>query len=313
MRDMKHTARHINRVAFLAIITNTLLVIGKLAVGYNTGSVSILSEAAHSGVDLLVAVLAWAAIRYAQRPADRTHPYGHGKVETLTSFGEGILICIVAALIIGNAVAALLRGPSVSHVGWGIAVMAVAAVINLGVSRYLLHEGRAAGSPALEATGIELGTDVITAAGVIVGLLIVTFTGRQIVDPLLGIAVSGFIIAAGVRVLIGAVRGLMDYRLPDEDEHAIRAVLDDHAEDFIEYHDLRTRHVGSTHAVDLHLVVPSDMSVADAHHLSSHLEDEIADVLPQTDVVIHVEPEDEAAAVVSHPSTETSPDTHPHA
>ena len=116
-------------------------------------------------------------------------------------------------------------------------------------------------------------------------------------DPIVGIIVSCFIVFAGVRVLSGAVRGLMDYRLPDDEEHAIRTVLDDHAEDFIEYHDLRTRHVGSAHAVDLHLVVPSDMSVAAAHDLSTHLEDEIADVLPQTDVVIHLEPEDEAAAV----------------
>src|SRR5947209_19827037 len=118
---MDHNVRRLNRAALLAIATNSLLVIGKVIVGFGTGSVSILSEAAHSGVDLLVAVLAWAAIRFAQRPADRTHPYGHGKVETLTSFAEGVLICAVAATIIINAVRALMRGPSVSHVGWGIA------------------------------------------------------------------------------------------------------------------------------------------------------------------------------------------------
>jgi cation diffusion facilitator family transporter len=156
-----------------------------------------------------------------------------------------------------------------------------------------------------------LGTDVITAAGVVIGLVIVQITGRRVVDPLVGIAVSCLIVFAGARVLRGAVRGLMDYRLPDEEEHAIRTVLDDHAEDFIEYHDLRTRHVGSTHAVDLHLVVPSDMSVAAAHDLSSHLEDEIADVLPQSDVVIHLEPEDEAAAHGSPPAPDGSPNLPP--
>jgi cation diffusion facilitator family transporter len=310
---MDDRARRMNRVAFLAIITNGLLVAGKLVVGVTSGSVSILSEAAHSGVDLLVAVLAWAAIQYAQRPADRTHPYGHGKVETLTSFGEGILILVVAVSIVWNAVGALMRGPSVSHVGWGIAVMAVAAAINLGVSRYLLRVGRSEGSSALEATGIELGTDVITATGVVIGLVIVQVTGWRVVDPLVGIVVACLIVVAGVRVLRGAVRDLMDYRLPDEEEHAIRTVLDDHAEDFIEYHDLRTRHVGSTHAVDLHLVVPSEMSVAAAHDLSSHLEDEIADVLPQADVVIHLEPEEEAAAGASPPVSDGSPDAPPHA
>lgn len=305
-------SRRITRVASLAIITNAVLVIGKLIVGFTTGSVAILSEAAHSSVDLLVAVLASAAIWYAQRPADRTHPYGHGKVETLTSFGEGILICVVAAFTVWNAINSLLNGSAVTHIGWGIAVMAGAAIINIAISRYLLRVGRSESSPALEATGIELGTDVITAAGVVVGLIVVTVTGRQVIDPLVGIIVSAFIAVAGIRVLTGAVRGLTDYRLPDEEERTIRTVLDDHADNFIEYHDLRTRHVGGRHAVDLHLVVPSDLSVAAAHDLSTHLEDEIGDALPQTDIVIHIEPENEAAAT-QQPAREharpSTPDT----
>ncbi|MDQ6604463.1 MAG: cation diffusion facilitator family transporter [Chloroflexota bacterium] len=292
---MDNRSRRITRVAILAIITNTALVVGKLIVGFGTGSVAILSEAAHSGVDLLVAVLASAAIWYAQRPADRTHPYGHGKVETLTSFAESILICFVAGFTAWNAVNALINGSDVAHIGWGIAVMAAAAVVNVAVSRYLLRVGRSEGSPALEATGIELGTDVITATGVVLGLIAVAVTGRHIIDPLVGIVVSGFIAVAGIRVLLGAVRGLTDYRLPDAEERAIRSVLDNHADNFIEYHDLRTRHVGGRHAVDLHLVVPSDLSVAAAHDLSTHLEDEIAGALPQTDIVIHIEPEGEAA------------------
>jgi cation diffusion facilitator family transporter len=286
--------QRIRRAAILAITTNTLLVLGKLAVAIGTGAVSILSEAAHSGVDLLVAVLAYAAIRYAQRPADRTHPYGHGKVETLTGLGEGVLIFGVAGLIVWQAVVSLVRAPDVAHVDFGIAVMAVAAAVNIAVSRYLLRVARATGSPALEATGTELGTDVVTACGVGVGLIVVRFTGWHFVDPLVGLIVAAVILVAGLRVLIGAVRGLMDYKLPQAEEDAIRAVLDEHADAFIEYHDLRARHVGSTHDVDLHLVVPRDMSVADAHDLTTHLEDEIAGALPQTDVVIHVEPEEEA-------------------
>lgn len=291
---MDDEGRRVTRAAALAIATNAALVAGKLVIGAHTGSASILSEAAHSGVDLVVAVLAWAAIRYAQRPADATHPYGHGKVEALTSLGESVLIFIVAALIVSNAIRSLMHGVTVTDIGAGIAVMVVAAAINLGVSRFLLRVGRSVGSPALEATGIELRTDVLTAAGVIVGLVVVAATGWKIVDPLVGLIVACFIVAAGVRVTIGAIRGLTDYRLPDDDERAIRDVLNDHNAAFIEYHDLRSRHVGSKHEVDLHLVVPRDMSVSDAHDLSSHLEDEIVGALPHTDVVIHVEPDDEA-------------------
>ncbi len=285
---------HIRRAAGLAILSNIILVIGKLAVGVGTGAVSILSEAAHSGVDLLVAVLAYAAVRFAQQPADRTHPYGHGKVEALTSLGEGLLIFGVAGLIVWQAVAALTGTPEIGHVDLGIGVMVVAAAINIAMSRHLLRIARATGSPALESTGIELGTDVLTAAGVIVGLVVVRVTGLNVVDPLIGLVVAAVIAIAGTRVLVGAVRGLMDSTLPDEEEGVIRSVLDEHAGDFIEYHGLRSRHVGSSHAVDLHLVVPRDMSVAAAHDLSSHLESDIADALPQTEVVIHVEPEEEA-------------------
>ncbi|MGI8687686.1 MAG: cation diffusion facilitator family transporter, partial [Thermomicrobiales bacterium] len=174
---------------------------------------------------------------------------------------------------------------------------AAAAGTNIASSRHLLRAALSKGSPALEATGSELGTDVITATGVVLGLIVVRVTGRHAVDPIVGIIVSGFIAVAGIRVLLGAVRGLMDYRLPDDEERTIRTVLDDHAANFIEYHDLRTRHVGGRHAVDLHLVVPSDLSVAAAHDLSTHLEDEITDALPQTDIVIHIEPENEAATV----------------
>ena len=295
--------------AALAILTNTLLVVGKLVAGIGTGSVSILSEAAHSGVDLVVSALAYGAIRYAHRPADRSQPYGQGKVEALTSLAEGVLIYGVAGLIVWRAIAALIGTAEIAYVNAGIAVMVVAAAVNVGMSRYLLRVARAAGSPALEATGVELGTDVLTAIGVVIGLVVVRVTGWTIVDPLIGLAVAAVIVVAGTRVLAGAVRGLMDANLPDEDEGVIRSVLDAHAEDFIEYHGLRARHVGSGHAVDLHLVVPRDMSVAAAHDLSSHLESDIADALPQTEVVIHVEPEEEAEGeAISGPPPATSQD-----
>jgi cation diffusion facilitator family transporter len=310
--------QRIRRAAILVIATNSLLVLGKLAVAFSTGAVSILSEAAHSGVDLLVAILAYGAIRYAQRPADRTHPYGHGKVETLTGLGEGLLVYAVAGLIVWQAIVALIGGPEVSHVDLGIVVMVIAAAVNVAVSRYLLHMARLTGSPTLEATGTELGTDVITAFGVSIGLILVRIGGWHFVDPLIGLIVAVVIIAAGTRILIAAVRGLMDYRLPDEEEGTIRGVLDEHADAFIEYHDLRARHVGSAHEVNLHLVVPRDMSVADAHDLSTHLEDEIADALPQTDVVIHVEPDDESARshasgheTISRKSADRAHEVHP--
>lgn len=286
--------QQVARAARFAIIANFALVAGKIAVGLGTGSVSVLSEAGHSGVDVLVSFLAWAAIRVAYRPADESHPYGHGKVETLTSLGEALLIFGVAGAIIWRAVSALVQGPSVAHVGWGIAVMAFSAVVSGTISRYLLRVARRVASPALEGLGTEMSADLITAVGVVVGLILVQVTGRAILDPIIGLIVAAVLTVAGVRVLVGAIRGLTDTQLPDEEIGAIRQVLDAHADTFLEYHALRTRHIGGAHAIDLHLVVPREMSVGAAHALSSHLEDEIAAALPHTDVTIHMEPEEEA-------------------
>lgn len=286
--------RRIAWAARLAIYVNILLVVGKVAVGLRTGAVSVLSEAAHSGVDLLLSALVWLTLKVAHRPADESHPYGHGKVETLTSLGEALAIFGVAAGVAWEAVRALRGSDAITNVGAGIGVMAIAAVVTSLLSRYLLRVARTDGSPALEAMGTEIGTDTFAALGVLVGLVLVRVTDQRIIDPVVGLGVAAVIAFNGGRVLVRALSGLTDAQLPSEEVKTIRSVLDAHANGFLEYHALRTRHVGGAHAVDLHLVVPRDMSVAQAHALSTHLEDEIAAALPQTDVTIHLEPEEEA-------------------
>jgi len=291
---MTAAEQRVARAARLVIYVNILLVAGKVAVGLRTGAVSVLSEAAHSGVDLLLSALVWLTLKVARRPADESHPYGHGKVETLTSLGEGFVILGVAAGVAWEASRALRGGETVSSLGVGILTMAITAVIAGTLSRYILRVAHADGSPALEAMGAEIGTDMFAAGGVFFGLVLVRLTGWSIIDPLVGLGVAGVIAFNGVRVLVRAIRGLTDAQLPRDEVNAIRGVLDAHADNFLEYHALRTRHIGGTHAVDLHLVVPHDMSVGQAHALSTHLEDEIAAALPHTEVTIHMEPEEEA-------------------
>ncbi len=291
---MTTTEQRVAQAARFVIYVNILLVVGKVAVGLRTGAVSVLSEAAHSGVDLLLSALVWLTLKIARRPADESHPYGHGKVETLTSLGEAFVIFGVAAGVAWEAARALRGGEAVSNVGVGIVTMAITAIIAGVLSRYLLRVARADGSPALEAMGAEIGTDMFAALGVFGGLVLVRLTGWRIIDPLVGLGVAGVIAFNGGRVLVRAIWGLTDAQLPRDEVNAIRGVLDAHADSFLEYHALRTRHVGGTHAVDLHLVVPHDMSVGQAHALSTHLEDEIAVALPHTEVTIHLEPEEEA-------------------
>lgn len=302
--DTAMMSQRVVRAARLAIISNVILVAGKLAIGFATGAVSILSEAAHSGVDLIVALLVWVAVRYAHRPADETHPFGHGKVEPLVGFSQALLIYAIAGGLIYEAIHSLIEGKVVTNVGWGIGVMVVAALVNVGMSRYLLRVAKSEGSPALHANGVELATDVATAFGVVLGLSLVLLTGWQLLDPLIGLAVATVLLVTGTRVMLEAFRGLTDARLPDEEMQAITDVLDEHADAFVEYHALRARHVGSAHDIDVHVVVPTGTPIERAHDLASHLEDEIADVLPQTEVTIHMEPESEAQG---HTESSTAP------
>ena len=291
---MNEQEQRVARAARFVIYVNILLVVGKVAIGLRTGAVSVLSEAAHSGVDLLLSALVWLTLKIARRPADESHPYGHGQVETLTSLGEALAIFGVAAGVAWQAIRALRGGEAVTDVSGGIIVMAIAAVVTIVVSRYVLRVARAGDSLALEAMGVEIGTDTFAALGVLVGLILVRFTGWQWVDPLVGLGVAAVIAFNGGRVLVRAVRGLTDAQLPLDEVNAIRSVLDLHGDAFLEYHALRTRHTGGAHVVVLHLVVPKDMSIEQAHALSSHLEDEIVTALPHTDVTIHVEPDTEA-------------------
>ncbi len=276
------------------IYVNLLLFVGKVAVGLYTGAVSILSDAANSGLDLLFSGAVWLVLHVAYRPADDSHPYGHGKVETLASFAQGVLILIVAGGLVWESVRSLREGPRVADVEWGIAAVLVAAIISGVMSRHLLRVARTASSPALEAAGLDMGADVFATVGVFAGLVLVRITGWAIIDPIVGLGVAAIVAWSGGRVLVRAIRDLVDAQLPPDEIAVIRNVLDAHADTFLEYHALRTRHVGGIHAVDLHLVVPRTMSVGEAHDLSSHLEDEIAAALPQTDVTIHMEPDDEA-------------------
>lgn len=278
------------RVALLSVGSNTLLTVGKFAAGTTMNSVAVLSEALHSGIDLLASLMAFASVRQSAKPADEQHQFGHGKFENMASVTEALLIALAAGLIIWHAVQKLLHPAPVQALGLGAALMGASALVNLAVSQVLMKTARETDSPALAADAWHLRTDVYTSFGVFLGIGIIHLTGRTIVDPLIGILVALLILKAAFNLTRESMFSLLDVRLPEAEEKAITEILDEFKDGYVEYHDLRTRRAGGERHVDLHLVLPYDTTVAQGNALVEKITTAIQNRLPRTYVLISTDP-----------------------
>jgi cation diffusion facilitator family transporter len=274
----------------LSIVSNSCLVVMKLVAGTMMFSVSVLSEAVHSMMDLIAAIIANYSIRKAVKPPDKEHAYGHGKYENVAGVIEALLIFFAAAIIIYESFLKILIGSPVEFLEIGIIIMGISTVVNFFVSRYLAKVAEDEDSIALEADSMHLKTDVLTSLGVFVGLIVINLTNLRILDPIIAIAVAVLIIRAAYRLTKETSKGLVDEKLPSEEEMVIKNVLLEHMPEFVEFHGLRTRKGGDQRFIDLHLVMKADTSVEDSHKVADHLEHEIKKRLPRTSVLIHVEP-----------------------
>jgi cation diffusion facilitator family transporter len=288
-----------SRAAALSVASNTSLLVLKLVVGLLSGSVSIVSEAIHSGNDLLAAAIAWVSVRKADVEADPGHPYGHGKIEAVSGAVEALLIIAAAIWILVEAVRRIVHGGAIEHLGAGTAVMGVSVVVNAMVSRHLFRVARREDSLAIEADAHHLSADVYTSLGVGAGLAVVwswrTWTGGSsaldVIDPLAGILVALFIMKIGVGLTKNAVGHLLDQRLPDEEQAVIRSILDRHPS-VREWHGLRTRKSGSRRQVDVHITLPGHLTLSAGHAAAKDIEELVRAALPSAHAVIHVDPLD---------------------
>jgi cation diffusion facilitator family transporter len=283
-----------SRTAALSVISNATLILLKLFAGTLTGSVAILTEAVHSSIDLVASIVAFFSVRKADVPADESHRYGHEKIENLAAAIEGILILVGSAAIAFEAIRHLINHGRVQTVGLGIAVIGVSLAANITVSVRLTRAAKRTGSPALAGDAAHLGTDAITSAAVLVGLVLVQVTGAEWIDPVVALAVAVVVVTTGVRLLAQSSRVLVDESLPPGDIEAIREAIEGFsASGVVGYHELRTRRAGARRYVDVHIQFKSGTSLEDAHRVAHELQDLIADHLAGgTDVLIHLEPED---------------------
>ena len=276
-------------VARLSIVSNSVLIVLKLVVGFATGSVAVLSEAAHSATDLVAALVALFAVRAADAPPDDRHPYGHGKFESLSGFVEGLLIFGAAGMIAVESVRALFEGTHAHTPVAGMIVMGVSAVVNTVVARRLFEVARRTESPALEADGHHLMTDVWTSLAVFGGLFLVAVTGEARFDPLVAFGVGMLVVRTAFGICRDSVGFLLDGRLPDDEIEVVEDILRGDPR-VLSYHKLRSRKSGGERHVDVHIQVDDDLSLRAAHALTEDLEDRIRAALPGMEVVIHTEP-----------------------
>ncbi len=285
----------ITRLALWGIPLSLVVMGLKMLAWWLTGSVALLSDGLESFVNVVAAFIAFFVIRYAQKPADHDHPFGHHKAEYLSAVTEGVMIVVAALMIVQEAVGHLGNPQPMQAPVLGLAINFVAGVINGIWALTLIRAGRTYRSPALMADGQHIMSDVYTSIGVLIGLLLALGTGYPIFDPLLAILVAINILYQGWKVISASIDGLMDKAVLPEEEAVIKDAIAKNAEGSLGVHDLKTRRAGAVTFVDFHMVVPAAMPVREAHRICDRLEDAIRAIHAGSEITIHVEPEGEKA------------------
>jgi cation diffusion facilitator family transporter len=282
------------RVAYGSLAVGIVVLALKIFAAWATGSIALYSDALESVVNVATAIVALVAVRLAARPANATLPYGYHKAEYFSAVVIGIFIAVAALLIFREAYFGFIAPREFSLDPAGISVSVLATAINAGWAWQLVRLGRREQSPALQADGRHLWTDVFSTAGVLIGVLLAAATGLQQLDAVLAALVGITILWSGWQLVRGSVIGLMDASVEPRLLNRIREIISANADGAIEAHDIRTRQAGQMTFIDFHLVVPGTMSVAEAHTICDAIEARLLEVVERAQITIHVEPEHKA-------------------
>ena len=282
------------QIAAFSIVLGVGVLALKAGAAWLTGSAALFSDALESTVNVAAALIALVALRFAERPADANHPYGHQKAEFFAAVIEGVLI-IVASLAILQHAWETWRNPAPLALPWqGLALSGLATALNAVWGLVLVRAGRAARSITLEADGRHLWTDVATSAAILAGLGLAIATGLPVLDPALAALVALYVLWSGTSLIGQSVGGLMDAAPAPDVVERIRRMVAEHAEGALEAHDLRTRHAGRLTYLEFHLVVPGDLRVSEAHAICDRIETALREDMDHLIITIHVEPEGKA-------------------
>jgi cation diffusion facilitator family transporter len=295
MRFFKHVPASEARAALLSITIGISLMAVKFVAYFITGSAAIFSDASESIANVLASFAAGWAISMAHAPADKDHPYGHGKAEFLSAAFEGGMIFLAGIMMVFKAIDSLQHGIKPEQVGWGLALMAFAMLVNGVVGLYLVRLGKKTGAMALEADGHHLMSDVITSIVAVITLLLMQWTGIWWLDPIGAMLIAFYIGWMGIKLVKRAADGLMD-RQDTQDEQTTRKIIESHIgaagkdPKICGFHKLRHRHTGRYHWIDVHITVNPNLSVRESHDAASKIEKEIEKDLGEADATAHIEP-----------------------
>ncbi|OAN46781.1 divalent metal cation transporter FieF [Paramagnetospirillum marisnigri] len=266
-----------------------LLIAVKLAAWAATGSVSLLSTLIDSTLDLGASALNLMAVRHALQPADHDHRFGHGKAEALAGLGQATFVAGSGGLLLIEAAGRLMRPEPVSHGEWGIAVMVFSILATVALVMFQRHVVRRTGSTAISADSLHYAGDVAINASVIVSLTLSMTTGWSAADPIFAIGIGGWLLVNAWQIMLGSLDTLMDKELPNTDRERIRAITQSHPE-VLSFHDLRTRTSGRQGFIQLHLELPAELTLANAHRIADEVEHAILAEFPNFEVIIHQDP-----------------------
>ena len=278
------------RVALLSIISNATLIIFKIVAGIISGSVSIISEAIHSSMDLLASIIAFFSVKASSKPADDDHPFGHGKIENISGVIEGVLILVASIMIIVQAIKKIYNPRPIENEWVAILVMFISGLVNFIVSTKLYKVGEEEDSMALKADALHLKTDIYTSLGVGIGILLIKITKIHILDSIVAILVAFLIIKEAVELTKNGFDELIDKRLSDEEENEIKDIIERCKSDFIDYHKLKTRKSGNVKHIDFHITLDKNTTVKEAHDIIGDIKKEMNKSIKNSRVTIHIDP-----------------------
>ena len=271
-----------------SVFYNLVLTTVKVVVALLSGSVSVLMEALHSASDILASVFAYVGVKVGDVPPDESHPFGHGKAESLAGMAEAMLLLFAAAYV-GYEAITRLTSPEPITTDIALWVIGVTAVVNILMGRYVDGVAKSTGSEALHADASHIWADFVTSVGVFVALGLVALTNDPIYDPIVALALTLWILVSAARILWGVLKTLMDTSLPPDELQAITRILDEHLE-VKSYHKLRTRKSGTFRHIDGHILLRDELSLIEAHRITEEVEDEIRELFPEVSISLHMEP-----------------------
>jgi len=287
----------LTRFAWLSIAAALTTIVMKSGAYLMTGSISLLSDAIESVVNLMGAVMALSMLIIAARPPDDDHTFGHSKAEYFSSIVEGILILGAAAIISYSAIDRIIHPRALEQMGIGLIVSTGASVVNFVVARIIMNAGKKYNSITLEADSQHLMTDVWTSVGVIGGLVVVAATGWLLLDSIMALLVALNIVRTGINLVRRSVDGLMDVALPKPEQIIVETVMEKYRAKNVNFYALRTRQAASRRFLSVHMLVPGDWTVHDAHHIAEDFEGDIRAALGDAIINTHLEPVDDEISI----------------